>query len=175
MKFSELSLNGAFLIELEPSADVRGTFARQFCKKEFKNHGIDFEVCQCNLSTNYKKGTLRGLHYQKGVYSESKIVSCIKGALYDVIVDLREDSPTYLHAQGVELSEDNNRMLYIPQGFAHGFQTVKDNTVVYYQMGNYFEPQQAFGLRWNDQKFAIKWPECEHRIINERDNSYELL
>lgn len=175
MKFSELKLKGAFLIELEPFKDERGSFARQFCKKEFEQNDINFEVCQCNVSTNNKSGTLRGMHYQKDSFSEPKLVSCTKGAFFDVIIDLRKNSPTRLQWEGVELNESNNKMLYIPQGFAHGFQTLEDNTVVYYQMGNYFAPNQAFGLRWNDPKIGIKWPECENRIINERDNSYELL
>lgn len=175
MKFTELKLKGAYLIELKPIADERGSFARQFCKKEFAQIGINFEVCQCNISTNAKKCTLRGLHYQKDSFSEPKIVSCLQGAIFDVIVDFRKDSETYLKWEGIELKESDNKMIYIPQGFAHGFQTLEDNTKLYYQMGNYFEPQQAFGLRWDDPKLGIEWPECETRIINERDNSYELL
>ena len=175
MKLSELKLKDAYLIELEPIEDERGSFVRQFCKNEFRNHSIDVDICQCNISTNNKKGTLRGLHYQKDSFSEPKLVSCTKGAIFDVVVDLRKDSMTYLQWQGFELSESNNKMLYVPQGFAHGFQTLVDDTVVYYQMGNYYAPEQACGLRWNDPKLAIKWPECEGRIINERDNSYELL
>lgn len=175
MKFTELKLKGAYLIELEEYKDERGSFARQFCKKEFAELGIDFEICQCNISRNKKAGTLRGLHYQKKPYQEAKLVSCINGSFFDVLVDLREDSPTYLQFEAVELSENNNKMLYVPENFAHGFQTLKDDTTVYYQMGSFFMPDYYGGLRWNDPKLAIEWPECENRIINERDNTYKLL
>lgn len=171
MKFTELKLKGAYLIELEPFLDNRGTFSRQFCKKELLKQGLDFEMCQCNISKNYKKGTLRGLHFQKDPYPEIKIVSCLKGAFFDVIVDIRKDSPTYLQWESIELTEDNNKMLYIPPSFAHGFQTLLDDTVVYYQIGNYFMPEYYDGVRWNDSKINIKWPESENKIINERDNS----
>jgi len=175
LKFTELELKGAYLIEMEEFKDERGSFARQFCKKELANVGLDTEICQCNLSKNYKKGTLRGLHFQNDPYPETKVVSCMKGAFFDVIVDLRKDSPTYLHWISQELTENNNQMLYIPANFAHGFQTLVDDTVVYYQLGNYFVPECYDGLRWNDPKIGIKWPDCEKRIINERDNSYKLL
>ncbi len=134
MKFTELNLKGAYLIELEDFKDERGTFARQFCKKELSKYGIDFNICQCNISKNYKKNTIRGLHYQKTPFLEPKIVSCLSGSFYDVIVDLRKDSPTYLRWSGVNITSDNNKMLYIPPMFAHGFQTFEDNTVVYYQL-----------------------------------------
>ncbi|MEI8377517.1 MAG: dTDP-4-dehydrorhamnose 3,5-epimerase [bacterium] len=175
MNFNEMELKGAYLIELEEFCDERGTFARQFCKKEFEKQGIEFEVCQANISKNYKKGTLRGLHFQKAPYFEAKIISCFKGAFFDVIVDLREDSPTYLKHSSVELTENSNQMLYIPPMFAHGFQTLTDDTVIYYQLGNYFAPQYYDGIRRDDPKLGIKWPDCKQRIINERDNSYELL
>lgn len=175
MKFTELKLRGSYLIELEEFRDERGTFARQFCKKELAECNLDFDICQCNISKNYKKGTLRGLHYQKEPYPEIKVVSCLKGSFYDVIVDLREDSPTYLQWDSIELSESNNKMIYIPANFAHGFQTLEDDTTVYYQLGSYFMSEYYAGLRWNDHKIGIKWPECDNRIINERDNSYKLL
>lgn len=175
MKFKELTLKGAYLIELEPFCDERGTFTRQFCKKEFEQNGISFEICQCNISKNYKKGTLRGLHFQKTPYLESKIVSCLKGAFFDVIVDLRHDSETYLKWESVELLENDNKLLFIPENFAHGFQTLEDDTTLYYQLGNYFVSEYYSGIRWNDTKIGIKWPECSNRTINERDNSYELL
>lgn len=175
MKFTKLKLDGTYLVELEEFKDERGSFARQFCKREFANVGLDIEICQCNISRNYKKGVLRGLHYQKKPYTEIKIVSCFRGAVFDAFVDLRKDSPTYLQWDSVELSEDDNKMVYIPENFAHGFQTLKDNTVVYYQMGNYFMPEYAAGLRWNDPKIGIRWPESVNRIINDRDKSYNLL
>lgn len=175
MKFTELNLKGVYQIELEPFCDERGTFTRQFCKKEFAQHGLDFEICQCNVSKNYKKGTLRGLHFQKEPYPEVKIVSCLKGRFFDVIVDLRRNSPTYLQWTSVELFENDNKLIYIPPNFAHGFQTLVDDTVVYYQLGTCFEPEHYTGLRWDDPKIGIKWPDCDNRIINERDNSYKLL
>jgi dTDP-4-dehydrorhamnose 3,5-epimerase len=175
MKFTELKLKGAYLIELEPLKDERGVFSRQFCKKELSRYGIDFEICQCNISENYKKGTLRGMHFQNKPYREAKMVTCVKGSFVDVIVDLREDSETYLKWESIEMSEGNNKVLYIPPDFAQGFQTLEDNTIIFYQMGNYYNNEQTNGLRWNDPKLAINWPECEHKIINERDNSYAFL
>lgn len=168
-------ISGVKIINSEPFFDERGTFARQFCKKEFQKNGIGFDVCQCNISKNLKKGTLRGLHYQKEPYPESKIVSCFQGAFFEVIVDLREDSPTYLQWESFELTEDNNKMIYIPPNCAHGFQTLVDNTTVYYQLGNYFKEECYDGLRWNDPKIGIEWPIKDNVIINERDNSYKLL
>ena len=176
MKFTELELKGAYLIELEEFKDERGTFARQFDKNELSKYGIDFDICQCNISKNYKKNTIRGMHYQKEPYLEPKMVSCLSGKYYDVIVDLRQDSPTYLKWQAVELSQDNNKMLYIPPMFAHGFQTLEDNTTVYYQLGEFFKPEYYAGLRYNDPKLNIKWQDfCFEPIMNERDKNYELL
>lgn len=175
MKFIQTELKDAYLIELEEFKDNRGTFARQFCKKELKANGIDFEICQCNISKNYKKNTLRGMHYQKAPYLEPKLVSCTNGAFYDVIVDLREDSPTYLKWQGFELTADNNRVLYIPPMFAHGFQTLEDNTVVYYQIGEFFQPDYYDGIRYNDPKIGIRWKNLGEPIMNERDRNYKLL
>lgn len=176
MKFTELNLSGAYLIEFDEHIDERGAFLRQFCTKEFNQIGIDFNICQCNISKNNKKNTIRGMHYQKEPYSEAKIVSCIKGKLYDVFVDLREDSPTYLKWDSVELYENDNRMLYIPKMFAHGFQTLEDNTFVYYQMGEYYNSESASGLRYNDPKLNIQWKEFKYPpIMNERDKNYKLL
>ena len=176
MKFTELKLKDAYLIELEEFQDERGTFARQFCKKELAQLGIDFDICQCNVSKNFHKNTIRGLHYQKAPYLEPKLVSCTKGSFYDVIVDFRKDSPTYLQWQGFELSEENNKLLYIPPMFAHGFQTLEDNTTVYYQLGEFFKPEYYAGLRYNDPQIGIKWNEFGFDpIMNERDKNYELL
>lgn len=175
MKFIETKIIGAYLIELQPHNDERGTFTRQFCKKEFLKMGIEFDICQCNVSLNNYVGTLRGLHYQKAPCKEAKLVSCFKGAFFDVIVDLRNDSPTYLKWDSFELSENNNKMLYIPPYCAHGFQTLMNETVVYYQLGNYFYPDYYCGIRWNDPKIGIKWPDCQNRIVNERDMNYKLL
>lgn len=174
MKFTELEINGAYLIEFEEFKDERGSFARQFCKKEMAEYGIDFDIKQCNLSKNYKKGVLRGMHYQKEPYPEIKMVSCFKGSIYDVLVDIRRDSPTYLKWIGTELSESNNKALYIPSGVAHGFQTLENDSVVYYQLGEFFVSEYYSGVRWDDPAFGIEWPECENRIMNERDKNYEL-
>jgi len=175
LKFTELELKDAYLIELEPFFDERGMFSRQFCKREFEAVGIDFEICQCNVSANKKAGTLRGMHYQTEPYAEPKLVSCITGAFIDVIIDLRETSPTYLKYEKVELKENDHKILYVPPNFAHGFKTLVDNTIVYYQLGNYFMIDYYKGLRYNDPKIGIDWGNTSKIIINERDNSYELL
>ena len=176
MKFTELNLKGAYLIELNEFKDERGSFARQFCKKEFLNNGISLDICQCNISKNLKKNTIRGLHYQKAPFLEPKLVSCLQGCFYDVIVDLRHDSETYLKWIGIELSADYNKMLYIPPNFAHGFQTLQDNTTVYYQLGEFFQPDYYDGLRFNDPKLGIVWKELGGSpIMNERDKNYDLL
>lgn len=176
MKFVELGLKDAFLIELEEFKDDRGTFSRQFCKKEFAKYGIDFNICQCNISKNFKKNTIRGMHYQKEPFLEPKIVSCLTGSFYDVIVDLRKDSPTYLKWEGLELKHNNNKLLYIPPMFAHGFQTLEDNTTIYYQLGEFFKADCYTGLRYNDTKLGINWKNFGYApIMNERDKNYELL
>lgn len=175
MKFTQLEIPGVYLIELEKFIDERGSFARQFCRREFQKYGIDIEICQCNISENYKKGTLRGLHYQKEPYPEPKIVSCMTGSIFDVIVDLRKDSPTYLKHLTAELSGTDNKFIYIPPNLAHGFQTLEDNSTVYYQLGNYFYAEYYAGLRWNDPALGIVWPDFNTRIINDRDNEYELI
>lgn len=174
MKFSKLAIEGVFLIETEEYNDIRGSFARQFCKKEMSLYGIDFDIKQCSISKNYKKGVLRGLHYQKEPYEEIKMVSCFKGAIYDVVLDLRKNSPTYLKWISTELTEDNNKTIYIPHGVAHGFQTLANDSVLFYQMGEFFMPEYYSGVRYNDPAFNIKWPECSNLIISERDKNYEL-
>ncbi len=179
MKFKELNIKDAYLIELEEYKDERGSFARQFCKKEMAEVGIDFDIKQCNISKNYKKGVLRGMHYQKEPYPEIKMVSCVTGSCYDVIVDLRKDSPTYLQWEANVLSQENNKMLYIPSGVAHGFLTLEDNTTIYYQLGEFFMPEYYSGIRYNDPKININWErvgiKTEDFIMNERDKNYELL
>ena len=175
MKFTPLALPGTYLIEREVFHDERGSFARQFCQKEMKAYGIDFTMCQCNLSTNRLKGTLRGLHYQKMPYPEPKIVTCLKGKIFDVLVDLRPDSPTYLQHISMTLQEGDNYSIYIPPLVAHGFQTLQDDSTIYYQLGAFFEPQAYAGVRWNDPKLNIAWPITQNIIINQRDNNYALL
>jgi dTDP-4-dehydrorhamnose 3,5-epimerase len=175
MNFKELSIRGAYLIELNKHADERGSFARQFCKKDFLSRGIDFDIKQCSVSVNYKAGVLRGMHYQKEPFAEQKIISCLRGSCFDVIVDLRKDSDTYLKWLSFELSENDDKLIFIPPLCAHGFQALEDDTVIYYQVGEYYMPKYYNGVRWNDPKINIKWPQCKNRIINNRDKNYELL
>ena len=175
MKITPLSISGVFLLELESFQDERGSFARQFCQKELARYGLDFPICQCNISANKKTGTLRGLHYQKEPFPEIKIVSCFQGSFFDVVVDMRPDSSTYLQHISMVLSAEKGNMIYIPPMMAHGFQTLQDDTLIYYQLGEFFQPDYYAGLRWNDPKLKISWPLPENPIINQRDNSYEYL
>lgn len=158
MKFTETNLGGAFIVEPQPIADERGFFARTFCKKEFQEHGLNNLISQCNLSFNHKKGTLRGMHYQTPPKAEAKYVICIAGAIYDVIIDIRPDSPTYCRWFGIELSAENRKMLYVPEGFAHGYQALQDGASVLYQVSEFYCPEHERGIRWNDPAFGIKWP-----------------
>lgn len=171
MIFTEIHLNGAFLIELERFEDERGFFARSWCKREFAQQGLRSEFVQCNISFNRKRGTLRGMHYQGAPYEEIKLVRCTKGAIYDVIMDLRPDSQTFREWFSVELTEDNRKMLYIPEGFAHGFLTLKDSTEVFYQMSEFYVPGHAKGVRWNDPAFNIIWP-IDINVISEKDDKF---
>ncbi len=168
MRFWETELRGAYVIELEKREDERGFFARTFCVSEFDEHDLNTVVVQCNLSHNARRGTIRGMHYQAEPFAEAKLVQCVRGLLYDVIIDLRRDSETYCKWVGVELSTAKGRMLYVPEGFAHGFQTLEDDTAVYYQMFQYFAPQSARGVRWDDPAFGIKWP-LKNPIISDKD------
>jgi len=169
--FTETKLPGAFVIELEKHADQRGFFARTFCQQEFKAHGLNSQVVQCNVSFNRRKGTLRGMHFQAAPFAEPKLVRCTSGSIYDVIIDLRPSSPTFKQHYAVVLSAENRRMLYIPEEFAHGFQTLQDDTEVFYQMSQSYSAEHARGVRWNDPVFGIEWPEGE-RIIIDRDQNY---
>jgi dTDP-4-dehydrorhamnose 3,5-epimerase len=171
MRFIETALKGAFIIELEPIEDERGFFVRSFCQKEFKKHGFKMNIVQCNISYNKKKGTLRGMHYQAKPYEEAKLVSCVRGTIYDVIIDLRPDSLTYCAWFAVELSSENYKILYVPKGFAHGFQVLEDNTVVFYQMSEFYHPECARGVKWDDLMFGITWP-LVPVAISERDQSF---
>ncbi|WP_449245244.1 dTDP-4-dehydrorhamnose 3,5-epimerase [Desulfobacca acetoxidans] len=174
MIFCETRLKGAFIIELEPIADARGFFARTWCQREFAAHGLKSRFVQCNISYNKKKGTLRGMHYQIAPHAEAKVVRCTRGAIYDVIIDLRPDSLTFKQWLAVELTADNRRMLYIPEEFAHGFQTLEDDTEVFYQMSEFYHPECARGVRWDDEAFGIEW-QGEIPIISENDRSYRPL
>jgi len=171
MIFKETKLKGAYIIELEPLEDERGFFARSFCQKEFEEHGLNPRIAQCNISYNKKRGTLRGMHYQVAPYEEAKLVSCIRGAIYDVIIDLRADSTSYCKWFAVELSAENYKLLYIPEGFAHGFQTLEDNTVVFYQMSEFYYPECARGVRWDDPAFGIEWP-LQNPILADKDKTF---
>jgi len=159
MKFHETELKGAFVIEPERYADDRGFFARSWCQKEFEQHGLVSRIVQANISYNKKKGTLRGMHYQAVPYQETKLVRCSRGAIIDVIIDVRPESATFRKWIGVELTANNYKMLYVPEGFAHGFQTLEDDTEVLYQVSQFYTPDAERGARWNDPAFQIKWPE----------------
>lgn len=171
MKFLETELKGAFIIDPDRLEDERGFFARVFCEREFAAHGLETRFVQCSISYSPRKGTLRGMHYQSPPHGEAKVVRCTSGAIHDVIVDLRRDSHTYGRWIGVELSAQNSRILYIPKGCAHGFQTLVDNSEVFYQMSAFFHAECAAGIRWNDPVFNVSWP-GEVRVISERDKSY---
>lgn len=171
MHFKDTKLPPARVIELERREDERGFFARSFCEREFEAHGLPTRFPQCNISHNLRKGTLRGMHYQAAPRREAKLVRCIRGAIYDVIIDLRPDSKARFQWIGEELSADNGRMLYVPEGFAHGFITLTDDTQVFYHMGEYFWAEGARGLRWDDPRFAIAWP-ARPSVISERDATY---
>jgi dTDP-4-dehydrorhamnose 3,5-epimerase len=174
MKFIETELKGAFIIEPEIIEDERGFFARTWSQEEFAVLGLNPRVVQCNHSFNKQRGTVRGMHYQIPPHEEAKLVRCTAGAIYDVIVDLRRTSPTWARWIGVELTSSNGLMLYIPEGFAHGFQTLEDGTNVSYQMSEYYYPEFARGVRWDDHAFGIKWP-LPISAISERDRSHPLI
>jgi dTDP-4-dehydrorhamnose 3,5-epimerase len=171
VKFTETRLKGAYIIEPEPIEDERGFFARSWCQQEFDVRGLNPNLVQCNISFNKKKGILRGMHYQVAPHEEAKLVRCTKGAIYDVIIDLCPDSSTFKQWIAVELTAKNHKMLYIPEGFAHGFQSLIDNTEVFYQMSEFYHPECARGVRWDDPAFKIEWPEGE-RIITAKDMQY---
>lgn len=175
MKFQALELSGAYLISLDEFKDERGIFSSFYLRSEFIKQGIDFNLSQSCVSKNNKKNTFRGLHFQKSPYSQAKLVSCIRGSFNDIIVDIRQDSPTYLKHLIIELTEWNNKLLYIPENFAHGFQTIINDTWVLYHMENDFKPDMATGLRYNDPKLNINLSDMDSMIINERDANYALL
>lgn len=171
MQFSETGLKGAYVIDLDRIEDTRGFFARSWCAREFEEHGLSSRLAQCNVSRNHTRGTLRGMHYQVMPHEEAKLVRCTMGAIYDVMVDLRPHSTTYLRSFAVELSAENHRALYIPEGFAHGFLTLTDRSEVFYQMSEFYAPDAARGIRWNDPALAIEWPEAV-ALISERDRTF---
>jgi dTDP-4-dehydrorhamnose 3,5-epimerase len=171
MIFTETKLKDAYIIDLEVRGDDRGGFARTFCAKEFEEHGLKPAVAQCNLSFNYKAGTIRGMHYQLPPAAETKLMRCIKGAIYDVIIDMRPDSPTYLQHFGIELTAENRRALYIPDMFAHGYQALTDGAEVAYQVSEFYTPGYERGVRYDDPAFGIEWP-LPATVISEKDSAW---
>ena len=174
MIFQPSPLAGAFVVELERREDERGFFARSFCQDEFAKHGLNPRLVQCNVSFNTRRGTLRGMHYQAKPHEEAKVVRCTQGAVWDVMVDLRPESATFKRWQGVELSAANRRALYIPEGLAHGFQTLADDAELLYLMSEFYHPESARGVRWDDPAFRIEWP-LQDPHMSERDRTYPLF
>lgn len=171
MTFHQTKLQGVFEIHLDPRPDERGFFARTWCQTEFENRGLNSVVVQCNVSFNTRKGTLRGIHYQAAPFAETKIVRCTRGAVYDVVVDLRPHSPTFKQWTSLVLTDVNRNMIYVPDGCAHGFLTLKDETEVFYQMSEIYKAESARGVRWDDPAFRIVWP-AKVEVISERDRTY---
>ena len=171
MRFTETPLKGAFVLEIEERKDDRGAFARTFCMKEFTDHGLKPTVAQCNLSYNYKAGTLRGMHYQIPPAVETKLVRCTRGKIYDIIVDLRPGSPTYLQHFGIELTEDNHKALYVPEMFAHGYQALTDMAEVAYQVGEMYTPNCERGIKYNDPALGLTWP-MEPTVMSDKDKNW---
>jgi len=171
MTFHQTKLQGVFEIYLDPRPDERGFFARTWCQTEFENRGLNSVVVQCNVSFNTRKGTLRGIHYQAAPFAETKIVRCTRGAVYDVVVDLRPHSPTFKQWTSLVLTDVNRNMIYVPDGCAHGFLTLKDETEVFYQMSEIYKAESARGVRWDDPAFRIVWP-AKVEVISERDRTY---
>ena len=171
MNFGETKLRGAYIVELETLEDERGFFARSYCREEFEEHGLVPGVVQANLSFNGQMGTIRGMHYQIAPHEEAKLVRCTRGSLYDVIIDLKPHSSTYMQWFGIELTAANYRMLYVPENFAHGFQTLEDNTEVTYQVSESYHPTAERGVRYNDPAFGIRWP-IPASVISEKDGNW---
>ena len=169
-----LALEGAFVLELQRFEDDRGFFARAWCQNEFEEHGLKPRWVQANLAHSKQKGTLRGLHYQADPYGEDKLMRCIRGAIYDVILDLRSESPTYKHWFGTELSAANHRALFVPQGFAHGYLTLVDDSEVFYPVSQFYTPGAERGIRWNDPAFGIEWP-LSSVILSDKDRSFKYF
>ena len=171
MKFTELALKGAFVIEVDKIQDERGFFGRLWCENELENYGLNTKIVQSNVSLSKKKGTLRGLHFQRGDHAETKFVRCTRGSMYDVIVDLRPDSPTFKKWCGVKLTADNYKMIYVPENFAHGFLTLEDNSEVYYMVTQFYNAESEGGLHYNDPEINIQWP-TEINEISDKDDSH---
>jgi dTDP-4-dehydrorhamnose 3,5-epimerase len=172
MIFSETALPGAYVIDLERIEDERGFFARAWCERELTEHGLETRIAQSNVSFNKHKGTLRGMHFQRPPHQETKLIRCIRGGLFDVIIDLRPDSTGYKRWMGVELTADNRRMLYVPRGFAHGFQTLEDDTEIFYMVSEFYTPEAEGGVRWDDPAFTVEWPLGPPTEISQKDQQW---
>ena len=172
MIFKETKLKDAFVIDIEKLEDTRGFFGRAYCRKEFEVQNLISRLVQCNVSFNKFKNTIRGMHFQQRPHQEVKLVRCTRGAIYDVIIDLRPLSSSYKKWVGVNLTVDNYRMLYVPEGFAHGYQTLKDETEVFYQVSQYYNPESERGVRWNDPAFGIQWPFAQSAVISDKDEKW---
>lgn len=172
MKFEETELPGAFLIDVEPRGDERGFFARSWCANEYAEHGLQTGIVQANLSWNPRRGTLRGMHFQNAPHAEVKVVRATRGAIYDAIIDLRPDSPTFKRWIGAELTAENRRALYVPEGFAHGFQTLVPDCEVHYLVTEFYTPSAEGGVRWNDPAFGIEWPDAENAFLSDKDAAW---
>jgi dTDP-4-dehydrorhamnose 3,5-epimerase len=174
MIFTPTKLKDAYILDLERREDERGFFARAFCQKEFEAHNLKPLIAQANVAFNFKRGTLRGMHFQFPPFAETKLVRCTRGAILDIIVDLRPESPTYLEHISVELSEDNNRALFVPERFAHGYQTLRDKTETSYQVGEFYAPSTESGLMYNDPRLSLEWP-LPVDVISEKDQKFKSL
>lgn len=172
MRFTPTSIPGVIVIDIEPRADDRGFFARTWCARELAAQGLVASLAQCSVSHNVRAGTLRGLHFQAAPHEETKVVSCARGGIYDVVVDLRPASPTFKRWLGIELTAENRRLLYVPAGVAHGFQTLVDDTDVHYVISEFYAPDVARGVRWDDPAFGIQWPAAQPRHMSDRDRTY---
>jgi dTDP-4-dehydrorhamnose 3,5-epimerase len=171
MNFQETNLPGVFEVQLEPCHDARGFFARSWCQKEFEGHGLNPRLVQCNVSFNTRKGTLRGMHYQEAPKAEVKLVRCTTGSIYDVVIDLRPQAPTFGRWIALVLTAEKRNLIYVPEGCAHGFLTLEDKTEVFYQMSEFYSAESARGVRWNDPAFQIVWPD-KIEVISDRDRTY---
>jgi dTDP-4-dehydrorhamnose 3,5-epimerase len=170
--FTETELAGAFAVDLERREDDRGFFARAWCANEFTDHGLNPRLVQANLSFNDRKGTLRGMHFQREPAAEAKLIRCTRGSIFDVIVDLRPESPTFKRWVGVDLTAENRTALYVPEGFAHGYQTLKPDTETFYLVSEYYTPEAEGGVRWDDPAFGIEWPDPANAFLSEKDASW---
>ena len=175
MIFTPTDLDGACIIDIEVREDERGYFARVWCSREFEVQGLKTDLVQCNVAYNHTRGILRGMHYQQPPHAEVKLVRCTNGAVYDVIVDMRTDSPSYLKWTGVELTEENHRMLYVPEGFAHGYITLQDRSELFYQVSEFYTPGAEGGVRWDEPAIGIQWPDVGALTISAKDRAWPLM